>query len=483
MSAISAVRKARPMFLGVLQHQLFTFFMCVLVGAGIWFSPIPTGVTPQAWHLFAIFVFTILGLIFKPFPMGAVALMGCGITALTQTLSIDQALSGFTNNIVWLIVIAFFIARGFIKTGFGMRVAYFMMGTFGKSTLGMAYAMAFTDILLAPTIPSVTARAGGVIYPVVTALSKAFGSDPVTSPRKLGAFLVQTVFQVGAVTSAMFLTAMAGNPMIAQLAESNGIEITWGGWALAAFLPGVVSIILIPYILYKIYPPEMKKTPEAKEIAKEKLQELGPISKNEWFMIGTFCLLITLWIFGKSLGVNATVTAMIGISVLIISKVLSWNDVLEEKGAWDTLVWFSVLIMMASFLGKLGLTGWFSDLIMGRVQGMPWLMGFSILALIYFYTHYFFASNLAHISAMYAPFLILSIALGTPPALAALLLAFFSSLFGTLTQYGSGPAPILFGSGFVPIGKWWQMGFVISIINIVIWTLVGALWWKLLGLY
>lgn len=464
-------------------RKFFSFLLCGGVGLAVWFAPIPSGISVNAWHLLAIFLFTILGLIIKPLPMGGLAILSLTLIMMTGTLTVSEALSGFTNNTVWLIVMAFFIARGFIKTGFGLRIAYFLMRLFGKSTLGMAYAMALTDIVLAPTIPSVTARAGGVVFPVVTSLAKAFGSEPRTNPRKIGAFLIQAVFQTGAITSAMFLTAMAGNPMIAELAEGVGISISWGSWAIAAFVPGFISLAVVPYIVYKLYPPEKKKTPEAREIASTRLKEMGRMTQKEWVMIGAFILLVSLWAFGRNLGLDATITAMIGLSILLASNVLTWENVLEEKGAWDTLIWFSILITMATYLNKLGLMHWFSDQVMGHVQGFPWLGGFAILALIYFYSHYFFASNLAHISAMYPPFLILSIALGTPPALAALVLGFFSSLFGTLTQYGSGPAPILFGAGYVPIGKWWQIGLYVSIVNIFIWAFVGGLWWKILGLY
>ncbi|MCH9612794.1 MAG: putative malate transporter YflS [Chlamydiia bacterium] len=482
MATIAAAKARSPLLSGLFQNKLFYLLICFAIGGGIWVAPHPENITGQGWHLFAIFVATVLGLIIKPLPMGGVAFLSLTVLTFTKTLTFTESFSGFTNPIVWLIVTAFFIARGFIKTGLGMRIAYVLMRIFGKSTLGMAYAMAMTDVVLAPTIPSVTARAGGVIFPVVTSLSKAFGSDPETSPRRIGSFLIQSVFQSGAVTSAMFLTAMAGNPLVAGIAASVGVNLTWGGWAVAALVPGLVSLAVIPWIMYKIYPPELKHTPEAKAIAEEKLKEMGPISRDEWVMIGSFVGLIILWVFGQTLGVDPTVTALLGLSFLLISKVLSWKDVLSEGGAWDTLMWFAVLVMMAGFLGKFGITGAFSNIVQGHVSGLHWIPGFAILAGVYFYSHYFFASNLAHISALMAPFLALAIAIGTPPVFAVFILGFFSSLFGTLTQYGSGPAPILFAAGYVPIGKWWQLGLLMSLINIVIWVVVGSLWWTFLGL-
>ncbi len=456
----------------------------LLVGLGIWSLGAPSGVSEKAWQLFAIFFATILGIILKPFPMGAIAVFSLSITVLTNTLTFAEAFSGFSNDVVWLIVMAFFIARGFIITGLGSRVAYFFMELFGQSTLGLSYGILATDLLLAPTIPSVTARVGGVIYPILRSVSRAFHSDPAdSSSEKMGAFLIKTAFQGSTITSAMFLTSMAGNPLVAELASQSGVTLSWGLWALAGLVPGLVSLICIPFVVYKLYPPQVKKTPHAKEFAQKKREEMGKMKSQEYCMLFAFAILITLWIFGGMFHIKASVAALVGLSFLLITKVLSWNDILEEKGAWDTLFWFAVLITMATYLNKLGLTTWFGEFVVNGVQGLSMFAGFTVLALLYFYSHYFFASNLAHIGAMYAPFLIVAIALGTPPYLAALLLAFFSSLFGGLTHYGSGPAPILYGAGFVPITKWWKIGGIVSVINIFIWFSVGGLWWKVLGIW
>lgn len=480
------LEQIRGWSLGFLQKskRLCYFMACLLVGGAIWFSPIPEGVDPKGWHLFAIFVATILGVVLKPIPMGAVALLSLGVTIVSKTLTFSQAFSGFSNHVVWLIVFAFFIARGFIATGLGNRIAYFFMSFFGKSSLGLSYGMVATDLLLAPTIPSVTARSGGVIYPILTSLSKAFGSQAHDGTgQRIGAFLVKVAFQTSAITSAMFLTSMAANPLISQLAGDAGVQITWGKWALAAAVPGLVSLILVPFLIYKMHPPEIKATPDAKEFAQKKLKEMGKISRKEWTMIFTFGLLLFLWIFGGSFGISATTAALVGLSLLVLSDVLKWKDVLEEKAAWDTLFWFAVLVTLASFLNKFGIMTWFSNLMVHQVKGFTPMIAFLFLSIFYFYSHYFFASNLAHVGAMYAPFLIVAIALGMPGELAALVLAFFSSLFGGLTHYGSGPAPLLYGSGYVSIGTWWKVGGIISLINITIWLVVGSLWWKVLGIW
>ncbi len=438
----------------------------------------------KAWHLLAIFVATIVGIIAKPLPMGAVAVLGLTATALTGTLTIKETLSGFGNSVIWLIVIAFFISRGFIKTGLGARIAYLFMALVGKKTLGLGYGLVATDLVLAPAIPSNTARAGGVIFPILRSIAKSYGSEPGDgTARKIGAFLTITCFQGTVITSAMFLTAMAANPLAVQLAGDLGVEITWGGWALAAIVPGLVSLAVVPWVLYKMYPPEIKETPTAAQVAKNELQKMGKLKAAEWTMLGTFFLLLILWIFGRELGVRSTTAAFVGLAVLLISGALTWNDILQETGAWNTLVWFSALVMMATNLNELGLIPWLGETIGAAVGDIGWEAAFLILSLVYFYSHYLFASNTAHVSSMYGAFLAVATAVGTPPTLAALVLAFFSNLFSSMTHYGTGPAPVLFGSGYVEMGAWWKLGGIISVVNIVIWLGIGGLWWKVLGIW
>lgn len=453
----------------------------VIVGFVLWFLPHPIGISDKAWHLFSIFVATILGIILKPLPMSAISILSLAFCTLTETLTFSEAFSGFSNEVVWLVVFAFFVAKGFIATGLGSRLAYKVMSLVGKNSLGLGYGLVVTDLFLAPAIPSVTARAGGIVFPIFKALADIFtgkSHDP-----KMGGFLTLCAFQGSVITSAMFLTSMAGNPLIAEIANSNGVEITWTGWALAAIVPGLLSLIVVPYVMYRIAPPTIRQTPHAREMAREKLAHMGPIQIKEWIMLATFLLMIVLWIIGPQIGIKPVIATLVGLSILIVSGILKWKDILEEQSAWDTFIWFAALLTLAQFLNKFQITIWFSDWVVSHVQGWEWAPAFVLLSLVYFFSHYFFASNVAHIGAMYAPLFIVAMALGTPPELAALVLGFFSSLFGGLTHYGSGPAPIFFGVGYVPVGQWWKMGLIAGLINIAIWFLVGGVWWKILGLW
>ena len=471
--------------------RIFPLLATLTLGIIIWFIPVPSGLKVEAWHLFAIFLSTIVGIILKVLPIGAVAIIGIAVVAITGVLdpnstkgAVKLALSGFSNHVIWLIVLAFFIARGFIKTGLGSRIAYIFVRAFGKKTLGLSYSLLGADLILAPAVPSNTARGGGIIYPILRSLSESFGSLPDgKTNRKIGSFLILSAFQGNIITSAMFMTAMAANPLAVKLAGDLGVEITWTGWALAALVPGIIALVVIPYFIYKIFPPQIKETLNAPKIANEKLKEMGSIKIQEYIMLATFVMLLVMWIFGKSLGINGTAAALTGLGILLVTGVLTWGDVKKETGAWDTLVWFSALVMMATYLNKLGFISWFSGNVQGVVGDMSWYIAFPVLITVYVYVHYFFASATAQVAAMYAAFLSLGIAVGVPPMLMALSLAFMSNIYATMTHYGTGPAPVFFGSGYVELKDWWRIGFYISVIQMFIWLGIGGVWWKVLGIW
>lgn len=464
----------------------------VVVGAALWFCPIPEGVTVEAWHLFAIFVSTILGIILKAAPMGTMCMLAVALTAFFQLLapgnpgqSITLSLSGFGDKVIWLIGISFFIARGFIKTGLGNRIAFLFIRAFGKSTLGLAYGLGLADLVLAPAIPSNTARGGGIIYPIMKSMATSFGSDAAKpeTHRKLGSFLTLNCYYMNLIASSMFLTGTASNPMCQKFAADMGINISWMSWAAAGLVPGLIAFIITPIVLYKIFPPELKKTGDAPKVAAEKLKEMGKLSVPEILMLVTFVILLGLWITGDLFSIDATTTAFIGLSILLLTSVLTWDDVKAEKGAWDTIVWFAVLVMMASSLNKLGFIGWFSDLVKGKMGDMDWHYAFPVIVIVYFLSHYIFASATAHVAAMYAALLGVGISLGVPPVLLAMMLGFMGSIYGTLTHYGHGPAPVFFGSGYVELKSWWTYGLIIGLLLLFVYLVIGTSWMSLIGAF
>jgi DASS family divalent anion:Na+ symporter len=450
---------------------------------GVALCPVPEGIKRESWILLAIFAATIVGSIVRPVPAGAMVLIGVAALPIFGALSVGDALKGYADPVVWLVLIAFFLARGMIKTGLGRRIALVFVRAIGHKTLGLGYALVFTDGVLSSIIPSNGARNGGIVLPIARSVAETYDSTPEKNPEKLGTFLMNLLYQCDVIFCATFLTGQASNVIIAKFAQQTaGIEITYARWFVGAMVPAAVSLTVVPLLIYRFFPPSIKHTPAAAEMAAAELKKMGRMSRNEWLMLLTFLCTAALWIAKGTLhNFDTTVVALIGIVGLLVSNVLSWQDLIEEKAAWEVFIWYGGLVNMAGALGETGLTKLFAESAAGFTTGWQWSAALAALVLIYFYSHYAFASITAHVTAMFIPFLTVSIAAGAPPFLAVLLLAYFSNLNASVTHYGTTSGAVYFGSGYVRQGTWWTIGFLASIANILIWTVFGLVWWKILG--
>jgi DASS family divalent anion:Na+ symporter len=448
----------------------------------VWLWPPPAGVEPASWRLLAVFAATIAGLIFQPVPGGLVVLLGVTALPLVGALPIQSALAGYADPIVWLVLAAFLLSRGMIKTGLGRRIAYIFIRAIGHRSLGLGYALVGSEFVLASFIPSNAARNGGIIFPIAHSLARAYGSEPGPSARRLGAFLMVLLYQCECILCAIFLTGQASNPLIATFAlQGAGFDLSYPRWLLGAIVPGLVSLAIVPPLIYRLFPPEVTHTPQASRLAEDELARLGPLKAGERLMLVVFALVAGLWMTTALHGVHYSLVALTGVACLLLARVLDWEDVLAERGAWDVFIWYGGLVRMAEALGETGLTRRFADLSGGLVGGWSWPVVLAALLVVYFFAHYGFASITSHSTAMYTPFLVVMVAAGAPAAMAALLLAYFSNLSACLTHYGTTPGPILFGAGYVSQAVWWRMGLVCVLPHFLVWGVLGPLWWKLLG--
>ena len=458
--------------------------LLLLAGSTIaWNLPIPEGLTPQAWHILIIFIATIIGIVAKPLPVSGVALFSLSIAAITKTLTIEQTLANFSYPVVWLVVLAFFISRAFIMSGLGDRIAYWFIAILGKNTTGLSYGIILTEFVLAPFIPSNGARGGGIIFPIVNSLAHNLEHNK-TVKHTLSGFLILLAFHANVITSTMFLTGNAGNPLVVSMAESvAGVKMDWFSWCQAAIVPGVISLLLLPLLMHFLYPLKERNTPNAPKMARKKIEEMGPMSDKEKIMGVTFILMLTLWVLGTHLQINATTAAFLGLSILLFTGVLKVDDIMKEHNAWHTFIWFSTLLTLGKYLGDYGVVTWLSTKIHGQISHMNWMAAFGIIGLMYYYSHYVFASISAHFSTLYSVSLGLAISLGTPPLLAAYTLVFASGLSSCLTHFGTTPAPIFFGAGYVSVPEWWKVGGLLGIIHLITWVVIGGAWWKFLGFW
>jgi divalent anion:Na+ symporter, DASS family len=216
-------------------------------------------------------------------------------------------------------------------------------------------------------------------------------------------------------------------------------------------------------------------------MARAELGRMGTMTGAEKLMLGVFAIVTTLWITKTWHGVDYPVVALLGLGVLLVSRVLTWDDVLAERAAWDVLVWYGAIYGMARALGDAGIMKVFAQGAAQATAGWLWWGTLAAVLCLFYYSHYFFASVTARVSAMFLPFLLVTIAAGTPPWLAVLALGYLSSLAASLTHYGTTSSPIYYGAGYMTQRTWWRLGLIIATANAVIWSTVGPLWWKVLG--
>ena len=468
----------------------------VAVAIVIALIPAPAGLPQFAWYYFAIFVGVIVGLMFEPLPGGAIGLIGVAlVTVLSEYVffspdqlakagfssaraSLSWALSGFSNSTVWLIFGAFMFALGYEKTGLGRRIALLLVKAMGRKTLTLGYAVTIADLLLAPFTPSNTARSGGTIYPVIRNLPALYESKPNDpSMRRMGSYLMWVAIAATCVTSSMFLTALAPNLLAVELVRKTAqIEFTWVQWFMAFAPVGILLLALVPLLVYWIYPPEVKEGAEVPAWAAKELTKMGPLSQREITLGILVVIALLLWIFGGAI-MEATTAALVVISLMLLLKVVTWDDITANKAAWNTLAWFATLVALADGLTRVGFVKWFAESVAGQLSGVSPTVAVIALLVINFFGHYLFASVTAHVTAMIPVLLAVASTIpGINMTTVALGLCLQLGIMGILTPYATGPSPVYYGSGYLPAADYWRLGAIFGVIFFAAFMAIGVPW-------
>ncbi|MBK5145217.1 anion permease [Budviciaceae bacterium BWR-B9] len=469
------------------KEKMWKLLLLIAIPIIIALIPTPAGLPPIAWLLFGLYLAAIVGLVLKPYSEPVILLATIAATAVViglyggKDIKISEVLKGYSSGTTWLVFAAFTLSAAFVITGLGKRISYILIGKLGGTTLGLGYVTAILDLFIAPATPSNTARAGGIVFPIINSVSVALGSDPNDSPRKAGHYLMVNVYMVTKTTSYMFLTAMAPNALaLAMMADILHIKLSWAGWALAAAVPGLIMLAITPYLIYKMYPPELKKV-NNKEIAAEGLEKLGPMTLREKLLGVIFVLALSGWIGADFIGIDASTVALCVMAVTLILGVVTWDDVLKNKGGWNTLIWYGGIIGMSGVLTKAGFFAWLATFMGEHLTfGDHAMTALFVIMFISVAIRYLFASGGAYVAAMVPVFATVGMVAGAPPMLLALGLLFSNSYGGSLTHYGGAAAPIVFGAGYNDIRSWWIIGGVIAFLSLFVHMTIGLGWWELL---
>jgi len=442
----------------------------------IWLSSIPAGLTREAWHLFAIFAAAIFAVILNAFPLLTASLLAVSAAVLTRTLDPAKAFAGFANSSVLLVVVAFLVANAVVKSGLGRRISLLVVSLFGRSTLGLGYSIFFTDALIAPAFPSNTAR-GGVLYPIVLSLAQGSGSMPEDEGnRRMGGYLMFCGMASLSVSSALWLTATSGNPIAVSLAQHYGVKINFGSWIVAASIPVLSMIALLPLILYRVFPPGVTKTPEAPKAAREVLRNMGRLTRDEWIVAVAFAFMVTGWVLAGTLNLSLAAVAFAGLGALLATNVLTLDDINLQGGTLVTFIWLAVLFALSGQLNELGFMGYMGGRLTSLLGGITWPIAYVLLLLIYVFMHYMFVSQTAQILALFDVFLGVGVKTGVPAPLMAFALLFASSYFSTITPQGGSQNVIFVGSSYLTQGELYRLGLLTTAFCLLVFLVIGTPW-------
>ena len=454
----------------------------IIAGLILWFYEPPSGLDEKGYQIFVVFISVIISLLVRAFPMAVSVLAGLSFSVMVGLISLKEALKGYSDSTTWLVVIAFLIAGVVINTGLGKRISLLCIHALGKSMTGLGYAICSAELILGPLVPSNTARGGGILAPIVDSMSRTLGSMPNKSPDKAGQYLHLVGAHANLITAAMFLTGMAANPLISKLGlDVFQIEFTWYTWALGSIVPGALGLLGLPILLKYLSPPTIKSIQPIRDKIKKDIKVLGPWTFQEITTAITLGIMLLLWSTKPVHGWGTTTVALFGLLTILLLNAISWEEMAKNHKAWDTLIWLGGLLTLATSLKDLGFISWFAEMIQQSLTEYSPIFIFLMLALIYFYSMYFFSMLTAHIVAMAGAIFIVAKGVDLNPLLIVGVFAYFSNLCGCLTNYSTGPVIIYFGNGYLLPMSWFKIGFLVSIYHIIIWLGAGSIWWRIIG--
>ncbi len=457
---------------------------CLALVVGFWFIPAPAGLSEFTWHILGLYLGTVLGVVLRPFPEPVILITSLSILAVPY-MKLGDALKEFSSSTSWLILTAFVIGHCFVVTGLGKRIAYFLIDKFGHTTLRLGYVSTLTDFILSPAIPSNTARSGGLVYPIFQSLAYTLDSYPDKNPNRVGRFFMTLLYQNSLTTGTLFITSGAIMPMMIRLCNDiMGADISWVGWATAMLVPGCILLIVTPYIVYKLNPPELKVV-DNKAIAKAGREELGPMSRREKTLAALFVIAIIGWMTGEITGIATAAIALAFLALATVTGVISWSQVMDVKAGWSTYLWYSGIMSISGVLTRGGFFKWLGVWFETHLDlhGIDPLVALAALLLITMLVRYFFASTIAYVVTFVPVIFTLGQVFGLPAIPLLLLVAASAQLASLLTHYGNAVGPLLFGAGYVSEGRWWFTGHIIAYYSMVVYFVVGLTWWKVLGLW
>jgi DASS family divalent anion:Na+ symporter len=462
----------------------FLLAIICLIGISISILPTPDGVDAKAYPLFGIFIAVIIGILLQPYPMLIISLCGFFACLIFGLISPVDGFACFGQSVTWIVVFASIAAKAFVKTNLGRRIACIFIQKMGNNSLKLAYGVTLSEFILAPMIPSNTARASCVTIPLTVSVSESLGSSPINhSEGIIGRFLALCALHANQLSCPLFLTAMAANPITQQFMADFGVNISWMEWFIIVSVPGIACLFLMPLLLYRLVPPQLTNISNFEEIANTHLSYMSPMKRDEYLTVGIFVCMLIGWIFGSTIHVSTGVVALGGLCALLVTNILDIDDITGAKDIWGICLWLSILNVIALKLTEFGLVQYYASTLQIRLAGIVWPYALLIVSLTYFGAHYLIPGNVLHACAMFPSFMQLLMTCGVPSKISGMSLAAITAFCGFITPYGASSCPLFFNTGYIDQGLWWRIGLITAFAYFVIWIIFGSVWLKLLALW
>jgi DASS family divalent anion:Na+ symporter len=294
--------------------------------------------------------------------------------------------------------------------------------------------------------------------------------------RRLGAYLMFCGMASLAVSSALWMTATSANPIGIQVVKDFGVSINFGSWLIAASVPALIAIVLLPIVVARLFPPGVGETPEAPVAARKALAELGPFKRDERITAVVFLLMVAGWILGDTLKLNVTSIAFGGLGLLLLTNVLTVHDIAEQGDTLATFLWLAVLFAMSGQLNELGFMGYAGQRLASYMGGLSWPVTYVLLIVLYVAIHYMFVSQSSQVLALLGVFLDVGVRGGVPAPLMAFALLFASSYFSVITPQAGSQNVIFVGSGYLTQPELYRLGLLVTLFFMAVFPVFGTGW-------
>jgi len=404
---------------------------------------------------------------------------------LGTTGALGIALGGFSNTAWALVAAALFLAAAMTRTGLDKRIALVVLSRIGARTNRVLIGVILVGFILSFFVPSTTARVSCLV-PIVMGIIAVFGVD--RKSRFAGMMLIATA-QADSLWNVGIKTAAAQNMVAVSFIQKQlGTDISWIKWFIAAAPFSVIMSVVLYFVMMKMMPPEVEEIAGGKAAVAQSLRELGPMTGAEKRLLTLSLILLCFWTTEGSLhALDTSTTTIVAVTLMLLPGigVMNWKEA-QERIPWGTVVLFGVGISLGSALLSTQAATWLAKGIVTLfgLQGATAFLILAVLAAFLVLIHLGFASATALAAAMIPIIISILQAVKTPGlnVVGLTMILQYVVSFGMLLPVNAPQNMIAYGTGTFEVKDFIRTGIPLTIAAYALVLIMGATYWKWLGL-